>query len=237
MNPVSLIEALKIFNGIKVVARRTKQVQTIICPPILYLTEIRKNYRLVGAQDVSFQVKGSHTGEISAEMLKKSGAEYVIIGHSERRAMGETNETVNKKIQIALDQNLKIILCIGESKRDEDGEYLHFIRIQLRQSLKNIGRRFLKNIFIAYEPLFTIGQKNFEAMSSHDVHQMVIFIRKNLIEHFADKLASRVPILYGGSVSAVNAKEIVDGGEVDGLLIGRQSLNPEQFTQIIKSIK
>ncbi len=236
MNPESLTEALKIFTGIKKAARRTNQVQTIICPPNLYLTELKKYYHPLGAQDVSVEIKGAHTGEISAEMLKKSGADYVIVGHSERRTMGETNEVVNKKIQAALSEKLKIILCVGESERDENGEYLNFVKIQLRHSLKHINHRQIKNILIAYEPIFEVGRKGFQAMEPHDIHQMMIFIRKHLIEHFNDRAAARVPILYGGSGSSANAAKIVKEGAVDGLLIGRQSLDPEKFSKIIKSV-
>lgn len=237
MNPESLAEALKIVKGIKKVAARTKQVQTIICPPFIYLGDIRKQYRQTGSQDVSMEIKGAHTGEVSARMLKKNGADYVILGHSERRAMGETDEIVNKKVQVALNEKLKIILCIGESKRDEEGEYLNFVKAQLKNSLKQVSRKYLKNILVTYEPVFAIGGKDSQAVSPHEIHQMIIFIRKHLIEHFSDRAAERVPILYGGSVGPLNAREIVEKGEADGLLVGHQSLNPEQFSQIIRSIK
>lgn len=236
MHPTTLREAMQIFDGIKGVIRRTKKNQTIICPPNIYLTNLRKVYRLAGAQDVSIEKAGAHTGEVSAQMLKENGIDYVIIGHSERREMGETDEIVNRKIAVALEEKLKVILCVGESKRDEHGEYLTFLRNQLRNSLRRINRKYLSSLMIAYEPLFAVGRKDFQALSPHEIHQMVIFIRKNLVDHFADRIAERVPILYGGSVSTENAHEIVKKGAVDGLLIGRQSLNPTQFKEIIKLI-
>ena len=238
MNPDSLEEASKIFSSVKKFCRPKKTaVQVILCPPNLYLLEAEIYSRLVGAQDVSIELKGAHTGEVNARMLKENGIDYVIVGHSERRAMGETSEIVNKKIHNALSEDLKVILCIGESERDEHGHYLNFLKAQIRDSLKRVGRKHLGSLLVAYEPLFTIGQKDFQAMLPHDIHQIVIFIRKHLIEHFSDRAAEKVPVLYGGSVSAENAKEIVKKGAVDGLLIGRQSLEPEKFGQIIKSIK
>ncbi|HZS43288.1 MAG TPA: triose-phosphate isomerase [Candidatus Paceibacterota bacterium] len=235
MNPESLREAVRIFSKIKKSSSRL-DTEIIICPPAIYLNNLTSGRIKIGAQDVSAETKGAHTGEISAEMLAKNNIKYVIVGHSERRSMGETDEIINKKIETALFYGLKIILCVGESKRDEHGEYLNYLKSQLKNSLKRINRKYLKNILIAYEPLFTIGRKDFEAMSPHDIHQIVILIRKNLLDHFSDPLAAKVPILYGGSVSVENAALIVEGGEVNGLLIGRQSLNPEQFGEIIRRV-
>ncbi len=235
MNPVSLREAVKIFSNIKKTANRL-DTEIVICPPFIYLNDLTQGRLKLGAQDVSAENKGSHTGEVSAEMLFKNNVKYVIVGHSERRAKGETDELINKKIEQALSFGLKIILCIGESQRDEGGEYLTFLKDQLKNCLRRINRKYLRNIVVAYEPLFTIGRRDFDAMSPHDIHQIVILIRRSLIDHFNDPVAGKVPILYGGSVSVENAVEIVSGGEVNGLLIGRQSLLPTQFAEIIRKV-
>lgn len=234
MNPPSLKEATKIFNDTKKFSGRSN-TEIVICPPYIYLNQFRKSRLALGVQDLSISTVGAHTGEISAEMVAKNGAKYVIIGHSERRAMGETDEIVNKKIENALSENLKVILCVGEKVRDEHGEYLNFIKAELRNSLKRVNRKYLKNFLIAYEPIFAVGNKNYAALSPHDIYQMVIFIRKHLVEHFNDADARKVPILYGGSVEEKNAADIIKNGGVDGFLVGRQSLDPKGFGGILKA--
>ena len=236
MNPETAGEARKIFLGVKKFSGRGKNPQVILCPPNLYLLEAKKYAKFIGAQDVFSEIRGAHTGETSAKMLRGNGVSHVILGHSERRAEGDTDEVVNRKVNVALSEKLKVILCVGEKERDFEGKYLEIIAHQIKNSLRRVGRSSMKDLIIAYEPVFTIGNKNFEAMEPHDVHQMVILIRKHLISHFADRAASRIPILYGGSVSFENAGEIIKVGAVDGFLVGRQSLNPEQFGKLVKAV-
>ena len=238
LNPLSLKEAVTIFTGIKKGVKGA-DTKVVICPPFVYLNELKnfftKDKIALGSQDVSSEIKGAFTGEISAEMLKTIGATYTIVGHSERRAMGESDEIVAKKATTALKAGLKVIICIGERERDERGAYLGLLKEQITGSLKGVPKKFAENIIVAYEPVWAIG-KGKEAMTAHDLHQMTIFIRKNLIDVYNAPTASAISIIYGGSVDVENALTLVKDGEVDGLLVGRESLNPENFVRIVKVV-
>lgn len=239
LNPPTLKEAESIFTGIKN-GIKDIDVKVVICPPFVYLNELRglstKEKIFLGSQDISSESKGAFTGEISAEMLKNVGATYTIIGHSERRAKGETDADVAKKVAVALKAGLTTIVCIGEKERDERGSYLGFLKEQIVGSLKGVPRKFASNIIIAYEPVWAIG-KGKEAVTAHDLHQMTIFIRKHLIDIYNTAAASEISIIYGGSVDEENAELLIADGEVDGLLVGRESLNPENFVKIVKVVE
>lgn len=223
MNPDSLNEAKKIFNKIKIAAEKLKKVETIICPPFTYLSALRTT----GAQDVFYEDKGAYTGEISAKMLKDLGVKYVIIGHSERREMGETNEIINKKIKASLKAGLKIIFCVGEKKRDGEDEYLNFVKNQINKGLKNIPKKFFKNLIIAYEPVWAISsQKGARADNPGSAFEIAVFIKRTLLQ--------KIPILYGGSVNPENARGFLEQSGMNGLLVGSQSLIPENFIKILK---
>ncbi len=153
-------------------------------------------------------------------------APAVIIGHSERRKMGETDEDVNKKVLLALKAKLTPIVCIGETTRDEEGKYLGFIKEQIEKALAGVQKNSLNKIIIAYEPVWAIGAST--AMEAPDIHEMTIYIKKTLIDLYKMKSVS-VAILYGGAVDPANAQGILTDGEADGLLVGRQSLDSEAF--------
>lgn len=239
MYPDTIAEAKKIFTEFKNQRYQSKDIATVICPPFVYLNELERLYSgnkiLFGVQDVHWEKEGPYTGAISSEMVKSLRAQYVIIGHSERRAIGETDDEVGKKVAHALKEGLNVILCIGESDRDEDGKYLQFIEDQLHNSIEGVTRNMVSRLTIAYEPIWAIG-KGHSAMDSHSIEQMKLIIRKHLIKKYGRKAGENVPILYGGSVDSENAAEIVHEGQVDGLLIGRKSLNPYEFSQIIKEV-
>lgn len=240
MNPVSVAEAKEIFLGVKKIARNLKNVKTIIFPPFVYIELLNRLSSLgeikLGAQDVfeASVASGSYTGEICGQMIKSVGANHVIIGHSERRASGETDAVVNQKILSALRSGLNVVLCIGEKDRDKEGHYFHFLKEQIRHSLVDVQKKYFGNIIIAYEPIWAIGKSDREAMNPRDLHEMYIFIKKNLIDHFKTQDASKVPILYGGSSSSLIAKDLLSEGGVDGLLVGRQSLDVVNFGNILK---
>jgi triosephosphate isomerase len=227
---------------VKKTATRLKKTQVVICPPFIYLNNLRKivgksaNLSL-GAQNAFWEIEGAFTGEVSPEMIKNYGGSYVILGHSERRALGETDEMVAKKAIACLKTGLKIILCVGEKVRDEQGDYLVFLREEIRNSLNKVQKKFLKNIIIAYEPIWAIGKKDTEAMLPADIHETSIYIKKILFEIYGQESALAVPVLYGGSVGGKNAGDIIKNGEVDGLLVGHQSLKPESFNEILKSVE
>lgn len=238
MNPNTIDEVKRIFIAVKKAAAEARNILTVVCPPYVYLNQCKKlyvgDYMALGAQDVFNEYSGSYTGEISAEMLLSVGASYVIIGHSERRAMGETDDHVAQKSAAALKAGLKVILCIGEKERDSQGAYLEFLKNQLKQCLAKVERKNLKNVVVAYEPIWAIGAK--EAMTPADLYEMTIFIKKVLSDMFGQEDGIKTKVLYGGSVTFRNAKEIVAIGKVDGLLVGRESLNPEGFREIIKVV-
>lgn len=245
MNPIDAEKAKEIVKGIQSAAQKVKNVSAVICPPFVYLEEAvkyiskskAKSSISIGAQDVFWEAfEGSFTGEVSPVMLKNAGVKYIIVGHSERRELGENDEMVAKKVAAVLKEDLIAILCVGEKERDENGTYFEFLRQQIRASLAKTQKRYVGNLIIAYEPIWAIGKSEYEAMKSKDVHQMVIFIKRILTDMYGAEEAAQVPILYGGSVSPRNTLDIVGGGEVQGLLVGRQSLDPESFSEILKIV-
>lgn len=242
MNPFSAKEAENILNGVKKSVAKLKKTQVVICPPFVYFNEARKNIGkstnlFLGAQNSFWEIEGSFTGEVSPEMIKNYGGAYVILGHSERRSLGETDEIVSKKTIACLKTGLKVILCIGEKIRDDQGDYLVFLREEIRNSLNKVQKKFLKNLIIAYEPIWAIGKKDADAMSPADIRETAIYIKKILSEIYGQETAVTVPILYGGSVGGKNAGDIIKDGGVNGLLVGHQSLKPENFNEILRSVE
>ncbi len=238
LNPNSLKEAKKLFSDIKKTASKTSKIQTVICPPFVYINELNKMYsghRIeIGAQNVFWENKGKYTGEISPSALKSVGAKYVIVGHSEARALGESNADVNKKVNIVLKTGLKVVLCIGESKRDSQALYLKFLKEELESALSDVPKNHLKNLIITYEPIWAIGKTADDAVSPHQMYEMYIFIKKILTELYGKFSASNVPIIYGGSAEPGNVEELLTQGEVDGFLVGHASLEAQQFNEILK---
>lgn len=247
MNPAFLKEAKEIFSKIKnTVRKQSKKIETVICPPFVYLVNLQstiKNLQL-GAQDVFYESAGRedlstysklpYTSQISALMLKNLGVKYVIVGHSERRVLGESNEMVAQKIRTCLKYFLIPIVCVGESNRDTSGNYLFFIKTQIEGVFKGVPKSALGKIVIAYEPIWAIGQKAKREATPTESQEMVMFIRKILSDLYDQASARQVRLLYGGSVNSKNAGDFLKNGGVDGLLVGRESLEPEKFEQIIK---
>ena len=237
MNPPTIMEARRIFGGANRAASKIRRAEVVICPPFIFLSALAqsaKNSRNIslGVQNIFWETAGSYTGEISPTMVLSTGAKFTIIGHSERRILGETDNQVAKKAVLALKLGLRTIICIGENSRDEKGEYLNFLKNQIKNSLQGVSGKLLENLIIAYEPVWAIGGK--EAMRPGQVEEMGIFIRKILADIYEQEAAMKLSILYGGSVDAKNAEAIVYQGNVQGLLIGRQSLEPESFKAILE---
>jgi len=241
MNPESAEEAKKISFDIKESGNDFDKIKLIICPPFVFLNEIqtifaRSKKIFVGAQDVFAGQGVSHTGEVNAIMLKNSGMKYVIVGHSEKRAAGDDEMIVKKKLESVLDSGLHAIFCIGEKNRDEHGVQFNEVKGQIESALLKIPKKIISKLIVAYEPVWAIGKSENEAMKPEQLHEMTIFIKKVLSDIFGFENAEKVPILYGGSVTKGNAKEIVEKGNVDGLLIGRESLKTKNFIELIKEI-
>ncbi len=240
MNPQSVGEAVKLFEGIKKTASTLRNVQSVVCPPSIFLSDLQKlvgGHRCVlGAQNTHHETSGSFTGEIGIAQLKKAGAKYIITGHSERRSAGETNEDVAKKTTAILKNGLHAIVCVGEIERDEHAEYLSFIRKELEESLSGVPQKYAEKLIIAYEPVWAVGVKSTKADTPEDAVEMILFIRKILTGIFNKKIAFEVPVLYGGSVNRKNAHSFIVTGEVDGFLIGRASLDAKHFCEILDTV-
>lgn len=213
--------------------------EVAICPPFVSLTTVRAalaGSRIkLGAQNMHDQDKGAYTGEISPMMLVGL-ADYVILGHSERRQhFGESDEFINRKVRAALKHGLRPILCIGETlEQNERGETEAVLERQVREDLAQIGTDAAAHIVIAYEPIWAIGTGR--AATPEDAQARCAFIREQLRRHFGD-VADTIRIQYGGSVSAANAREILSKPDVDGALVGGASLKAEEFIAIVRSAK
>lgn len=216
-------------------------VRVILCTPFPYLVPVSRlvgTHALisVGAQNCSEHEWGAYTGETSAPMLASLNASYVIIGHSERRQyFGENGKLLAAKTDAALKHGLTPIFCCGEPLEvREKGEHEDLVRRQAEESLFHLDADALKKIVIAYEPVWAIGTgKTATAQQAQDMHAV---IRRQLAAKYGQATAGEISILYGGSVNAANAKELFDGEDVDGGLVGGASLKSREFTEIVKSI-
>ena len=237
-HPDSLEKVSEILKGLSKNITLYKKLNFFVASPLVYLETVSKKIRTFGnlaVQDIPLMYDGTYTGEISVHMLKSLGVRLSIIGHSERRALGETNEVVNHKIKNCLRAGIVPLLCVGEKDRGIDGENFEFIREQLVASLYKIKKENIQKIIIAYEPVWAIGKKAKDAMSPADTEQTVIFIKKVLTDIYNRETAERVSILYGGSVEPGNASAIFDTG-IDGFLVGHSSLDAKSFVKIASSI-
>jgi len=188
---------------------------------------------LLSAQNMFWEEKGAFTGEVSPAQLKDIGCDYVIIGHSERRKiLGETDDMLNKKIKSALKNNLKVIFCIGETLEErENNRTYRVLQMQIQNGLRDIVKNELNNIVIAYEPVWAIGTgKTATPLQAQDAH---IFIRKEISRLYDNDIANSIRILYGGSVKAENIDELMAQTDIDGALVGGESLKADKFLRII----
>lgn len=238
MNPVSAAEARLLFSKTKKAGSKLEKVETIICPPSLYLGILAHQGTTrvsLGAQDTFYANNARATGEVSPEMLKDLGASYCIVGHSERRALGESDNIIAKKTLAVLKEGMNAVLCVGENARDEDGHYYELLKSQLKQSLAGVQRRFLSGLIVAYEPVWAIGKSARDAMKPRDIHEMAIFIRKVLTDLYGPTSASDIPIIYGAAVEEENVSSILSEGGVSGLLVGHASIDSGRFVKMLKA--
>tara|TARA_B100000745_G_scaffold300476_2_gene254640 strand:+ start:396 stop:1130 length:735 start_codon:yes stop_codon:yes gene_type:complete len=222
---------------VKAAGKLTTKHKIILAPSFVHLGYVaaKKAGVALAAQDLSIFEGGAHTGEVSADVISNSGASHVIVGHSERRADGETNSIVATKVCQALSAKLNVVLCVGEESRDAHATYLSFITEQIVSALKGIKEANFKNIVIAYEPVWAIGKESDEAISTDDLEETVLFIKKVLQENFTEKAMKAVKILYGGSVNAENVKSLMVPG-LDGFLPGRASSSKETLKALIEAM-
>lgn len=236
----NLSEAVELVSELKnLVSDTTPNCDIIVCPPFTNLetvgTIIKDSPIKLGAQNMYFEKSGAFTGEISADMLKSVDVEYVILGHSERRAIfGESDETINKKIKFALESGLKPIFCIGETLEErENGIMKDVIERQVKNGLSNVTKEEMKNIIVAYEPVWAIGTgKTATPEQAQEVHA---FVRGILSGLFDEETAQNTTIQYGGSVKPENAKSLLSQPDIDGALVGGACLKADSFFGIIQS--
>jgi triosephosphate isomerase len=209
-----------------------------VAPPFTALYAVHKELEgssiRLAAQDLYWEEKGAFTGEISPPMLKEAGCQYVIIGHSERRQFfGESDETVNRKIKAALAQGLWVVFCIGETLMErEDAKTFAVIERQMSGGLKGLGDKELRNIAIAYEPVWAIGTgKTATPEQAEEAHR---FIRGKVKKLYSREVSEEIRIQYGGSVTPENIKSLMNQPDVDGALVGGASLKAESFSRIVR---
>lgn len=233
---IDSIEVAK--SSAKVIARGASKIPAdlVICPPAPFIAEVfkvgGKNIR-VGAQTVSRSAGQKSTGEVSALAVKSAGATYTLVGHSERRRAGQTNEQVKEEIGMALEAKLMVVLCIGEDERDPSGSHFSAIEEQLRASLPKMTSKDAKSLIVAYEPVWAIGKTSADAMTPGDLEETAIYIRKVLAELVGRSQALQTPVLYGGSVEPDNAEYLMHAG-VSGFLVGHASIDPKSFLSIAR---
>jgi triosephosphate isomerase len=212
--------------------------EIVVCSPFIHLAAISKlsahtNNVSIGAQTINQHESGANTGEISASQVKSTGAEYVILGHSERRAyFGETDELLAEKVDAALKHGLKPIFCIGETQSErEAGSYFEVIKNQLSKALFHLDAAAFGNIVLAYEPVWAIGTGL--TASPEQAQEVHAFIRQTLADQYGQEVADNTSILYGGSANPSNAQSLFSQPDIDGGLIGGASLKSRDFLQII----
>lgn len=231
----SLKEAKKLFKDIDARLPRGASADIVVCPPTPFLAELAAGYRgrriAFGAQDVSVDA-GAATGAVTPTMLKDAGASYVIVGHAERRAAGDTDEIVARKAAAVRAAGLIPIVCVGESARDPEGAHFAVLEQNVAASLARLAPGDAPRIVIAYDPLWAIGQS--AAPDPSVIREAAIFIRKTLAGMWGRERALKVRVIYGGSVDGANADVIMRGAQVQGVLPGRASTDAEAFADIVR---
>lgn len=215
----------------------TAKCDVVICPTFLSLPAVVKECEgtniMIGAQNMHFEDKGAYTGEVSPKMLKELGVKFVIIGHSERRQyFNETDETVNKKLRAAFNHKITPILCVGETLEERDlGITEEVLGSQIKQDLINISEEEVKNMVVAYEPIWAIGTG--KTATAEDANDTIGYIRSVIEKLYGKEVAEAVRIQYGGSVKPSTIKEQMAMEHIDGGLIGGASLKAEDFSAIV----
>ena len=229
-------EAIKFIEDFIPLVKDTEN-EVVLCVPytdLFYaLMSAQGSNIKIGAQNMHFEEKGAYTGEVSAQMLKSINVEYVIIGHSARRQyFNETDETVNKKIKAAFANDLKPIVCVGETlEQRENGSTIEVITKQTELALEGLTEEQVANTIIAYEPIWAIGTG--KTATSDDAQNSTKAIRNKIEEIYGQNVSERVIIQYGGSVKSSNAKELFQMPDIDGGLVGGASLKPDEFSKIV----
>ncbi len=231
-------QAKELIEALIPLVNDVHKVDIVICPPFVNLETASKalsgtNIKL-GAQNMHFEQSGAYTGEIAPEMLKEFGVQYVILGHSERRAyFGETDEGVNKKVKTALKFGLKPIICVGETLEEREAEITsEVVCRQTKLALLGLRADEAADLVLAYEPIWAIGTG--KTATAEDANETIAAIRNAVKEVYSDDVAQKIRIQYGGSMKPGNAAELMSKPEIDGGLIGGAALKAEDFSAIVK---
>jgi len=239
MGPEKFTDVQKLAKATLLLSKaHKKSLSVVICPPFPHLPLVAKVSKALtfGAQTVAADNEQAQTGLVSAAMLKSLGASYCIVGHSESRARGETNEAVAQQALRLVEKKIVPIICVGEKERDAQGWYLSVIKDQLESFLSVLPRASLKNIVIAYEPIWAIGKDAVRGATPAECLEMVIYIRKIISDVHGPKAGDTPRIIYGGSVDEKNAKSFITEGKADGHLVGRVSLDAKRFSVLANSL-
>lgn len=238
--PESLKECKKLLSWIPSFSDTNSSI--VIFPPTVFISEIKKmvsyNKRIfLGAQNFFGIEKDDLTGQSPLSLFKGLGVKYVFVGHKDLRGKGETNEIINKKIKLSLKYGFKTIFCVGEKERDSGGLFFRQVREELVSGLVSVKKDLFKDLIISYEPKWSVGKESKGFLSSREISEMVLFIRKVLSEICGRKIALEAKIIYGGSVNEKNIEDILNNGCVTGVDIGRVSLLPDKLKKILSIIE
>ena len=231
--PIEVVSFMETFPELV----KDADAEVILCAPyidVMVLMKLADDTNIkVGVQNMHYEESGAYTGEVSPKMLRDIGVDYVIIGHSERRAYyNETDESVNKKLKAAFNYNLKPILCVGETlEQREEGITKDLITTQTRLALEGLSNEQVKKVIIAYEPIWAIGTG--KTATSLEANEAIKWIRDEIRAIYGDEVADEVILQYGGSVKSSNAKELFEMSDIDGGLVGGASLDPTEFSKIV----
>lgn len=227
------------IEELKPLVKEVKWCEMVLCVPFVDIAAAVKAAKgskiAIGAENIHFEPKGAYTGEVSADMLKECGVKYVIIGHSERRQyFNETDETVNKKVKVALESGFRPIVCVGESLAEREQDvWAEVVCKQVKIALQGVAAEDVKKVVIAYEPIWAIGTG--KTATADQANEVCSTIRECLRKLYGARAARAITIQYGGSMNAKNAEELLSKPDVDGGLIGGASLKPEDFLAIINA--
>jgi triosephosphate isomerase (TIM) len=241
MNPNTITDAQLLLKEImplaKTLHKNISGTLSLAVPTLFVETLVKQSKGMldIGTQNIHGEVSGAYTGDISITQAKSVGACFTVLGHSERRVLGETDSDINKKVLVATKSGFMVVLCVGEKVRDESGEYLTEIKSQVSSALAGVDSKYIKNIKVAYEPVWAIGKNATGVATPHESLEVAILIRRTIADLYTDALSKKLVILYGGSANADNANGFINDGGVQGFLLGRASLSKTELESIIKN--
>ncbi|HVW82338.1 MAG TPA: triose-phosphate isomerase [Candidatus Paceibacterota bacterium] len=230
--------AKRLAAAAKRLAARYPKIEIALAPCAPHLGMLAPGNRsriAYAAQDLSATTGGAQTGEVSAQVYADLGAAYAIVGHSERRAAGESGAQIAQKLQHAIAHGLAPVLCVGERERDAASEYLGFVRDQITAALAPLSPRERRAVIFAYEPVWAIGKSAAEAIEPADLAEMLLYIRKIALALMPGK-GGTARVLYGGSVEAADIRALAGGSQVDGFLVGHASVDAAMFSALVKAL-